>query len=390
MKNRLIKITSLTTCCCAFSALAQLNQTTESSRDRGIIQTNRLVDLEKAGKIIGLEVKDSQNEKLGRVKDLAVDLQNGRIVEVIVTTSGMLGVDEQFVAVPPAQFTVDANEKKLLLNVETTRFKGAPTFKLSEWDSITQTANISRVYQYYGTKPYFSQDERPTSNQSPLSVHAGEIRRASKLIGMTAENPQNEKLGKVENLIVDLPAGRVVEVVVASGGFLGLGGELSAVPPQSFYFAGGRGILTLDTTKEALLNAPHFKSSDRSAATSPDQVVMVYSSYHVDPYFTTNAVDDTTQNVRDRNDHGLTPLNQGSSPEDVNTTRQIRKQIMAVPGLSVNAKNVKIITIDGRVTLRGPVNTEDEKRQVVAIAVKVASEPNVDVQLQVKSSSPGE
>jgi hyperosmotically inducible periplasmic protein len=83
----------------------------------------------------------------------------------------------------------------------------------------------------------------------------------------------------------------------------------------------------------------------------------------------------------------LTPLNQGTSPEDVDTTRQIRQQIMAINGLSVDAQNVKIITINGRVTLRGPVNSEDEKRQIADIAARVAPPANVDNQLQVKDAA---
>ena len=64
----------------------------------------------------------------------------------------------------------------------------------------------------------------------------------------------------------------------------------------------------------------------------------------------TNAVDNTARNVRDRNDRTLTPLDQGNSQADVNTTAQIRKEIIAGKNMSVNARNVKIITIDGRST----------------------------------------
>ena len=102
------------------------------------------------------------------------------------------------------------------------------------------------------------------------------------------------------------------------------------------------------------------------------------------PYF---AVDNTKQNVRDRQDGALTPLKQGNSAADVDTTRQIRKQIMAAHDLSINAQNVKIITVDGHVTLRGPVNSEAEKRRIAEIAASVTSPADVDDQLQVKDSA---
>ena len=52
--------------------------------------------------------------------------------------------------------------------------------------------------------------------------------------------------------------------------------------------------------------------------------------------------------------------------------------------MSVNAKNVKIITKDGQVTLRGPVNTAEEKRLIGEIADRIARSGNVDNQLEVK------
>jgi osmotically-inducible protein OsmY len=80
----------------------------------------------------------------------------------------------------------------------------------------------------------------------------------------------------------------------------------------------------------------------------------------------------------------LTPLDQGNSPADRNTTAQIRKQIMALDGMSMNAKNVKIITANGKVTLRGPVDSKDEKRQIAKIAGKIAGVKNVDDLLEIK------
>jgi osmotically-inducible protein OsmY len=55
--------------------------------------------------------------------------------------------------------------------------------------------------------------------------------------------------------------------------------------------------------------------------------------------------------------------------------------------MSVNAQNVKIITVDGRVTLRGPVNTAEEKRLIGEIADRIAHSENVDNQLEVKLTS---
>jgi hypothetical protein len=213
----------------------------------------------------------------------------------------------------------------------------------------------------------------------------GQVQRASKLMGTSVKNLQDEKLGKVENLLVELPSGRVVAVVVSSGGFLGMGDELSAVPPAALRFTADRDNLQLDTSKEKLSRAPHFKANQWPDFGQPSYADEVYRAYRVEPYFTTNvtaAADNTVRNVRDRNNNTLTPLDQGNSKADVATTAQIRKEIIAGK-MSMNARNVKIITLNGQVTLRGPVNSAEEKRLIGEIADRIARSENVDNQLEV-------
>ncbi len=81
--------------------------------------------------------------------------------------------------------------------------------------------------------------------------------------------------------------------------------------------------------------------------------------------------DNTARNARDRDDQSLTPLAQGNSRADRDTTAQIRKEIIAEENMSINAHNVKIITRDGQVTLRGPVNSAEEKRAIGKIAERI-------------------
>ena len=89
----------------------------------------------------------------------------------------------------------------------------------------------------------------------------------------------------------------------------------------------------------------------------------------------------TGVNVRDRDSTAKTPVDQNENKTDINITADIRKRVVAEK-LSVEAQNVKIITQNGKVTLRGPVKTEDEKQQIEQIAVAVAGVGNVDNQLE--------
>lgn len=87
--------------------------------------------------------------------------------------------------------------------------------------------------------------------------------------------------------------------------------------------------------------------------------------------------DNTEKNVRDRNDGTLVPTDQAKgSDADVEMTRNIRKAIVGDDGLSTNAHNVKIVTLGGVATLRGPVASAAEKARVGDLAAKAAGGPS--------------
>jgi hyperosmotically inducible periplasmic protein len=95
------------------------------------------------------------------------------------------------------------------------------------------------------------------------------------------------------------------------------------------------------------------------------------------------APDNTAVNQRDRAPENLTPIDQSNKPSDLKMTQEIRRAIVKDDQLSTDAKNVKIITIDGAVTLRGPVKTDQEKATIAAKAAQLAGDSNVHNELEV-------
>ena len=93
--------------------------------------------------------------------------------------------------------------------------------------------------------------------------------------------------------------------------------------------------------------------------------------------------DNTAVNVRDRSEAAKTPIDQNENQKDIDITANIRKRIVDTE-MSVNAQNVKIVTQNGKVTLRGPVKSADEKKQIEKLAQEVAGAENVDNQLEVQ------
>ena len=94
-------------------------------------------------------------------------------------------------------------------------------------------------------------------------------------------------------------------------------------------------------------------------------------------------IDDPVQNIRERDDATLTPMDIGNAA-DSTITQEIRKAVEGHGGLSSNARNVQVATVDGVVTLQGPVKTADEKMAIVALARKVEGVKQVDDQLAVE------
>jgi hyperosmotically inducible protein len=95
--------------------------------------------------------------------------------------------------------------------------------------------------------------------------------------------------------------------------------------------------------------------------------------------------DNSGRNVRDRSGDTKTATDQSENEADRTISQNIRKVITADDSLSTDAKNVKIITNDGAVTLRGPVKSEKEKADIEAKAKQIAGVKSVDNQLEVAS-----
>jgi len=94
----------------------------------------------------------------------------------------------------------------------------------------------------------------------------------------------------------------------------------------------------------------------------------------------------SARNVRDRDNATATPGDQSGSSQDLKTTQAIRQALVSgTNNYSVTARNVKIITANNKVVLRGPVRSPEEKAGIVAIAKSVAGEGNVEDQLEVES-----
>ncbi len=356
----------------------------------------QLGPVQKASDLIGRDVTGSNGEKIADVSDLAVDLESGQALLAILSYGGVIGVGAEHTAVPLTALKLDTTDPdKCHLNSSEADLKAAPKFDASRWADYTDASHLKTYYDTYGARMDYpnsttaegkvpkSQADREARSLS-RTQSMGALERASKLLGATVRNSMNDDLGDVNEILLDVPNGRIVDVVLSSGGFLGIGDQKSVVPPTILSWDSAHEVVQIDATKEQLAAAPHFESQAWPQQDS-SYVVGVYRVFGVTPYFQT-AADNTARNSRDLHGNTVTPIQQGNSAADLNMTAQIRKDVMNHDGFSTYAKNIKIITRNGDVTLRGPVKSDQEKREIGDIAAQVAGADHVENQLEVKET----
>ena len=93
--------------------------------------------------------------------------------------------------------------------------------------------------------------------------------------------------------------------------------------------------------------------------------------------------DNTKINQRDRSPKELTADQQGETKQDREITQKIRRALVNDKSLSTYAHNVKIITVDGMVTLKGPVRSEDEKRVIEEKAAQIAGKDKIKSEIEI-------
>ncbi len=98
---------------------------------------------------------------------------------------------------------------------------------------------------------------------SKKSVAMYGVVAASKIIGETVLNLQNENVGKIHELVIDAKKNRVAYVVLSFGGFMGMGNKLFAMPWEAFTFSATENKLILNVDKEKLKTAPGFEKDDK-------------------------------------------------------------------------------------------------------------------------------
>jgi sporulation protein YlmC with PRC-barrel domain len=106
-----------------------------------------------ANTLIGNDVYNRQDEDLGDIKEIMLDVRVGRISYAVLSYGGLLGIGEKLFAVPWEALTLDTDNKRFTLDVTKDRLENAPGFDKDSWPNMSDQAWAKDIHTYYGTTP---------------------------------------------------------------------------------------------------------------------------------------------------------------------------------------------------------------------------------------------
>jgi sporulation protein YlmC with PRC-barrel domain len=109
-----------------------------------------------ADTLIGNDVFNHQDEGLGEIKEIMLDVASGRICYAVMSFGGVLGMGEKLFAVPWNALTLDTANKRFVIDVTRERLDSAPGFDRNQWPDMADASWERGIHDYYGTKPFTS------------------------------------------------------------------------------------------------------------------------------------------------------------------------------------------------------------------------------------------
>jgi len=111
-----------------------------------------------ADTLIGDNVVNAAGESLGEIKAIMLDVTSGRVAYAVLSFGGFLGMGNKLFAIPWSALTLDAGEKRFILNVSKDLLENAPGFDKDHWPSMADTTWATQLHSYYNVTPYWDDD----------------------------------------------------------------------------------------------------------------------------------------------------------------------------------------------------------------------------------------
>jgi sporulation protein YlmC with PRC-barrel domain len=108
-----------------------------------------------ASTLSGDRVRNSAGESLGKIEEIMLDIQTGRIAYAVLSFGGFLGIGNKLFAVPWSALQIDTGEHEFILDVDRGTLENAPGFDKDDWPDMTDPDFVRDVSEYYGKTPFW-------------------------------------------------------------------------------------------------------------------------------------------------------------------------------------------------------------------------------------------
>jgi sporulation protein YlmC with PRC-barrel domain len=238
------------------------------------------LNAERAEEIFGKPIMNAQGERAGKLDNLVVDLDSGRVLYAIVTLGGM--ITGETILVPPGVLTTSGTTSNFVFNADNSSLTNAPRWKRSEKTEMGSVSFVNQIYEHFGMKPWWTGG---ATTQGKDNFSNAEL--AQTLIGSSVKTSSGDtSLGTIKDLVVDVPAGWTTFAVVSPKSGLAGSGEFYTIPTTAITKSPDGKIVAMAGLDSAKLGGgPHFKSDNWPNLSDRSYAQQVYQYYGKQPGF---------------------------------------------------------------------------------------------------------
>ncbi|TVQ60953.1 MAG: hypothetical protein EA378_10285 [Phycisphaerales bacterium] len=282
-----------------------------------------------AGKATGKDVVNATGEEMGTISDLIVDVRTGATPYAVVSFGGFLGMGRDSVAVPIAALRWDQREEEFMLNTTRERLERAPDFDKDNWDDLHDESWREQVRNAFGQVPGMDRDAnqrdgdrrdgqrrdwdqqregdrdnvRDQDRRNPQQdtrrnqdgrdqdrrgtqpgAHAsGEFKpylMMTDLKGSRVVGSDGDRIGRIDDVIVDQSSGHIGFVTLETGGVLGMGTTTRPIPWEALHRV-GENEFRLSVTEDRISQGPELDTDDLTRLSNQQFRQSIYSFYQV-------------------------------------------------------------------------------------------------------------
>lgn len=110
-----------------------------------------------ASSLSGDEVYNLKEEKIGKIEEIMIDVQEGVVAYCVLSFGGLMGMGDKLFAIPWSAFSIDEENKRFILDVSKDTLKNAEGFDKNDWPDLSDLDWQSRNYSYYNVSPYWEE-----------------------------------------------------------------------------------------------------------------------------------------------------------------------------------------------------------------------------------------